>query len=67
MPQVASIQAQAVAFPELNVEPVQRRNYPYGTMAAHVMGFIGEVERERPRRSTRTSSRAISSASAAWR
>src|SRR5204863_7080911 len=24
-------------------EPVQRRNYPYGTMAAHVMGFIGEV------------------------
>ncbi|HXH41388.1 MAG TPA: penicillin-binding protein 2, partial [Thermoanaerobaculia bacterium] len=43
MPQVASIQAQAVAFPELNVEPVQRRNYPYGTMAAHIMGFIGEV------------------------
>ena len=30
-------------FPELNVEPVQRRNYPYATMAAHVMGFIGEV------------------------
>src|SRR5437868_4052248 len=43
LPQVASIQAQAVAFPELNVLPVQRRNYPYGTMAAHVMGFIGEV------------------------
>src|SRR5216684_8420041 len=43
MPQVASIQAQAVAFPELNVEPVQRRNYPYGTMAAHVMGYIGEA------------------------
>ena len=43
MTQVASIQAQAVAFPELNVEPVQRRNYPYATMAAHIMGFIGEV------------------------
>ncbi len=43
MPQVASIQAQAVAFPELNVVPVQRRNYPYATMAAHLMGFIGEV------------------------
>jgi penicillin-binding protein 2 len=43
MTQVASIQAQAVAFPELDVEPVQRRNYPYATMAAHVMGFIGEV------------------------
>src|SRR5205823_238547 len=43
MAQVASIQAQSLTFPELNVEPVQRRNYPYGTMAAHVIGFIGEV------------------------
>jgi penicillin-binding protein 2 len=43
MSQVATVQAQAVAFPELNVEPVQRRNYPYDTMAAHVMGFIGEI------------------------
>ena len=43
MPQVASIQAQALAFPELNVEPVQRRNYPYATMASHIIGFIGEV------------------------
>ncbi len=43
MEQVASIQAQSVSFPELNVTPVQRRNYPYGVMAAHAMGFIGEV------------------------
>ncbi|MEO8034480.1 MAG: penicillin-binding protein 2 [Acidobacteriota bacterium] len=43
MSQVATVQAQAVPFPELNVEPVQRRNYPYDTMAAHVMGFIGEI------------------------
>jgi len=43
MIQVASIQAESVTFPELYVMPVQRRNYPYGTMAAHVMGFIGEV------------------------
>src|SRR5437763_157750 len=43
MTQVASVQAQAIAFPGLNVEPVQRRNYPYGTMAAHILGFIGEV------------------------
>ncbi len=41
--QVASVQAQSLSFPELNVEPVQRRNYPYGTMAAHIIGFIGEV------------------------
>jgi len=43
MEQVASIQAQSVSFPELNVDPVQRRNYPYATMAAHMMGFIGEA------------------------
>ena len=43
MPQVAAIQAQTLTFPELNVEPVKRRNYPYGTMSAHVIGFIGEV------------------------
>jgi penicillin-binding protein 2 len=43
MSQVASVQAQSIAFPEINVVPVQRRNYPYGTMAAHVLGFIGEV------------------------
>lgn len=43
MSQVASIQAQSIAFPEVNVVPEQRRNYPYGTMAAHVLGFIGEV------------------------
>ena len=43
MTQVASVQAQSLTFPELNVEPVQRRNYPYATMASHLMGFIGEV------------------------
>ena len=43
MTQVATIESNSIAFPELNVVPVQRRNYPYGTMAAHVLGFIGEV------------------------
>ncbi|HUR82331.1 MAG TPA: penicillin-binding protein 2 [Thermoanaerobaculia bacterium] len=43
MSQVAAIQAQSIVFPEVNVVPAQRRNYPYGTMAAHVLGFIGEV------------------------
>src|SRR5438552_15511357 len=43
MEQVALIQAQSILFPELNVDPVQRRNYPYATMASHIMGFIGEA------------------------
>jgi penicillin-binding protein 2 len=47
MQQVATVESHSIAFPEINVVPVQRRNYPYGTMAAHVLGFIGEVnERE---------------------
>lgn len=41
--QVATIQAQIIAFPELNVNPVQRRNYPYSTLASHVLGLIGEA------------------------
>src|SRR3954468_13345002 len=43
MPQVAEIQAHNLTFPELAVNPVQRRNYPHATMSAHVLGFIGEV------------------------
>src|SRR6266849_1053169 len=43
MVQVAAVQAQNVVFPELNVNPIQRRHSPYQTMAAHVMGFIGEA------------------------
>src|SRR4029077_19947328 len=43
MSQVASIQAESLSFPELNVEPVQRRNYPYGTLGSHVIGFLGEL------------------------
>jgi len=53
MDQVAMIQAQSVSFPELNVNPVQRRNYPYGVMAAHVMGFIGEVNENESRAQAR--------------
>jgi penicillin-binding protein 2 len=41
--QVASIQSQSMGFPEINVNPLQRRDYPYDTMASHVMGFIGEA------------------------
>jgi penicillin-binding protein 2 len=41
--QVAEIESQKMAFPVLSVEPVMRRNYRYGTMAAHVLGYIGEA------------------------
>lgn len=43
MEQVAAIQARSLSFPEVNVEAAQRRTYPYNFMAAHLLGFIGEV------------------------
>ncbi|MGA7617701.1 MAG: penicillin-binding protein 2 [Thermoanaerobaculia bacterium] len=41
--QVAQIEARNMIFPALSVETVQRRNYPYGIMAAHVLGYMGEA------------------------
>lgn len=41
--QVSEIEARQMEFPAIRVEPVQRRNYRYGTMAAHVLGYIGEA------------------------
>lgn len=43
MQQVASIQARGINFPEINVDPVQRRNYPYSTLGCHFLGYIGEA------------------------
>lgn len=43
MTQVAEFEANAAVFPALRVEPVQRRNYRYGTFAAHVLGYMGEA------------------------
>ena len=43
MSQVAIIEGQRLTFPALAINSVQRRNYRYGTMAAHVLGYIGEV------------------------
>ncbi|HVT05630.1 MAG TPA: penicillin-binding protein 2 [Thermoanaerobaculia bacterium] len=43
MPQIAGIEANKLVFPPLTVEPVQRRNYRYGVMAAHVLGYMGEA------------------------
>jgi len=43
IPQVSRIEAHLIKFPALAVRPVQRRNYRYGTLAAHVLGYIGEA------------------------
>jgi penicillin-binding protein 2 len=41
--QVAELEAHRLAYPGIYIEPVQRRNYRYGTFAAHVLGYIGEA------------------------
>lgn len=41
--QVAEIESQNLAFPAVRIEPVQRRNYRYETMAAHALGYMGEA------------------------
>ncbi|HSN68556.1 MAG TPA: hypothetical protein VLV48_04890, partial [Thermoanaerobaculia bacterium] len=43
MQQVAAIESHQIQFPAIRVEPIQRRNYRYGTMAAHVLGYMGEA------------------------
>ncbi|MEO8216335.1 MAG: penicillin-binding protein 2 [Acidobacteriota bacterium] len=41
--QVSEIEGHRITFPVLSVEAVQRRNYRYGIMASHVIGYIGEA------------------------
>lgn len=43
IPQVSEIEAHRITFPAIDVQNVQRRNYRYGTMAAHVLGFMAEA------------------------
>ncbi|HXI14518.1 MAG TPA: penicillin-binding protein 2 [Thermoanaerobaculia bacterium] len=43
IPQVSRIEANQIAFPALSVTNIQRRNYRYGTFAAHLLGYIGEA------------------------
>jgi penicillin-binding protein 2 len=42
--EVAAFESQTMIFPALSIETVQRRNYRYGSMAAHVLGYIGEAD-----------------------
>lgn len=41
--QIAAFEANQLTWPVLSVETVQQRNYRYGTMAAHVLGYMGEA------------------------
>jgi penicillin-binding protein 2 len=44
--QVAVFEANLTRYPALTIDPVQRRNYRYGTMASHVLGYMGEADED---------------------
>jgi penicillin-binding protein 2 len=43
---VAWVRARQVEYPELDVMEQPQRRYPYGTLLAHVLGYVGEISRE---------------------
>jgi penicillin-binding protein 2 len=44
--EAAYIESRRLELPMLSVEVESRRNYLYGSLAAHVLGFVGEVSEE---------------------
>lgn len=43
---VGAISSRADEFPGLVVQPTRKREYPYGNVAPHVIGMVGEVSAE---------------------
>ncbi len=43
---VAWVRARRLEYPELDIMEQPRRRYPYGTLLAHVLGYVGEISRE---------------------
>jgi penicillin-binding protein 2 len=43
---IAWVEAHALEFPELRVEPAPQRRYPENGVLAHVLGYVGEISPE---------------------
>jgi len=41
--QAVSIEARQLEWPELSIEVEARRSYPHGRLAAHALGYVGEI------------------------
>lgn len=48
--EVAYIESRRLELPMLSVGIESRRNYPHGALAAHVLGYVGEVSEEQVRK-----------------
>ncbi len=44
--QLAFIEARKISFPGVIIEINQIREYPYGNMASHLLGYIGKISKE---------------------
>ncbi len=45
MSQAVAIEARRLEWPELSIVPTSRRAYPEGRLAAHAVGYVGEISR----------------------
>jgi len=46
MDQVAKVEANKLYLPGVSIQIEPKRNYPYGTMLAHVLGYVSEISAE---------------------
>lgn len=46
MDQVAKVEANRIYMPGVNIQIEPKRNYPYGVMAAHMLGYVSEISPE---------------------
>jgi len=44
--EVAWVRAHRLEYPELDIMEQPQRRYPYGTLLAHVLGYMGEISKE---------------------
>lgn len=49
--EVSPVKARQAEFPELMIQSEPKRNYPYQTLAAHVLGYLQEISQEEIRQS----------------
>ena len=46
MDEVAKVEANRVYLPGVNIQIEPKRSYPYGTMMAHVLGYVSEINND---------------------
>ncbi len=50
MDEVAKVEANKFYLPGVSIQIEPKRNYPYGTMASHVLGYVSEISSEELKR-----------------